>query len=131
MVLKWDDRIYATGCPVIDAQHKSLFKMVNRLLAAMKAGRGNEEIADMIRFLDSYIDKHFSYEEAEMERRRCKACSANKKAHRAFRLRFENLKNKFDRDGASLALVVELQRTVCRWLQEHIARIDTKLRDCR
>lgn len=64
-----------------------------------------------------------------MERRNCSACAANKAAHQEFLERYDALRKMFDSHGVTPVLAAQLQRTVCEWLVNHIAKIDTKLRE--
>jgi hemerythrin-like metal-binding protein len=66
MGFEWEPSL-AVGHEVIDAQHQELFKRVNTLLEACKAGRGKEEILGVMEFLEAYIGEHFRAEEQEMQ----------------------------------------------------------------
>ncbi|HPZ82341.1 MAG TPA: hemerythrin domain-containing protein, partial [Thermogutta sp.] len=83
MTLVWDTTM-STGIPRIDAQHQELIRKLNGLLHAMQKGRGKEEIEKLLDFLAEYVIKHFSDEEAEMERVNCPAAIANRIAHQHF-----------------------------------------------
>ncbi|WLT30204.1 bacteriohemerythrin [Geothrix sp. PMB-07] len=50
----------------IDREHQSLVEVLNRLHAAMKQGKGREEIEKVLVFLKDYTVGHFRAEEALM-----------------------------------------------------------------
>ena len=129
MSAKWTSAL-STGVRVIDEQHKQLFSHVNKLHEAMSQGKGKEEIGQILDFLGQYAAKHFSAEEREMQSRNCPTAEQNKQAHREFMLKFSELRNQFDRNGSQTTLVLEIHRTLSRWLVEHISKIDTKLNEC-
>jgi hypothetical protein len=55
--------------------------------------------------------------------------SPNKAAHREFLGEFAALKEKFERDGITPLLAMELQTKLCGWLRTHIGKVDSKLRE--
>jgi len=126
MVYLWDGSV-TTGIPRIDAQHQELLHKLNGLLAAMKARKGQEELAKLIGFLGEYAVKHFSDEEAEMERRKCPLALTNKLGHQQFVRKFQNFKKRFETEGPTPSLVLELQKELCDWVIQHIKQVDTKL----
>ena len=54
------------GHAKIDAEHRSLVDALNRLHAAMKQGKGREEIEGILLFLKDYTANHFKGEETLM-----------------------------------------------------------------
>ncbi len=104
--LVWSEDAYGTGVPEIDRQHQELFARVNRLNDACQAFQGAEEIGELIGFLSTYVDEHFSCEERLMELRGCSLCVANVAGHARFRRLFADIKSEFDRNGPSTHLTV-------------------------
>lgn len=129
MTIKWDEQRHSSGIAEIDAQHKELFNQLNSLLDAMKAGKGRTEIDKLVSFLESYTVKHFSCEEKHMEERKCKACAANKAAHAQFVSKFRSFKEELGKSGSNTALVLRMQNELCQWLDQHIAGIDSQLKN--
>lgn len=54
------------GHAQIDSEHQSLVEVLNRLHAAMKQGKGKDEIEKVLVFLKDYTVGHFKAEEALM-----------------------------------------------------------------
>ena len=52
-----------TGNAVIDGEHRELIEAVNKLLDACSSGKGRAYMDETIKFLNNYVDKHFTHEE--------------------------------------------------------------------
>ena len=52
-----------TGNTVIDREHRELLEAVNKLLAACSEGKGRASMDETIKFLNNYVNQHFSHEE--------------------------------------------------------------------
>lgn len=126
MPVTWDITM-STGVAKIDHQHQELIGKLNALLEAMQKGRGKDEIGKLITFLGEYVNKHFSDEEAEMERVKCPVATANRIAHQQFVKRFTEIRDRFQKDGVSPKLVIDVQQALLDWFIAHIRSIDTKL----
>ncbi len=126
MTIVWDMTM-STGIPRIDSQHQELIRKLNGLLDAMQKGRGKDEIEKLLDFLAEYVIKHFSDEEAEMERVGCPAAIANRIAHQHFIKRFTDFRERFKKEGASPRIVIDVQKTLMDWVVMHIRGVDTKL----
>lgn len=117
----------AVGVPEIDKQHQEIFKAINDLLEACKQGKGKQTVGDVISFLGQYVVEHFGAEEKYMSELGFPGYAAHKEMHDQFIQSFTQLKEKFDKDGPGLNLVVQTNKIVVDWLQEHIRRKDKEL----
>lgn len=57
---------YETGIDAIDAQHRHLFDVINRLAAWFKNGHAEAGARGALQFLGDYTREHFEVEEAFM-----------------------------------------------------------------
>jgi len=128
MTLVWGEQ-FATGIEEIDDQHKAIFEDVNELLEAARAELPREEIGEIINSLQEHSVLHFECEEKHMDLRKCSVCAANRLAHRVFLRDFVDLRERFEREGATPRFVDEVQQKVCAWLSTHIMAIDIVLRE--
>jgi hemerythrin len=126
MAMQWDPR-FAVGVPIIDQQHQELIEALNRLLAAMAASKGKEEVRGLLEFLGDYVVTHFAAEEQLMARHSYPDAAAHRAEHEAFVAEFKALHAEFMRAGATTGLVIKLNGRVCQWLREHIAGRDKNL----
>jgi hemerythrin-like metal-binding protein len=56
----------SVGVEAMDAQHRQLFDRLNRLVKAVRGGRGADEIGSTMEFLDGWVREHFAAEEKLM-----------------------------------------------------------------
>ncbi len=125
----WTENL-RTGEETVDRQHQELIRNINALLDAMATGEGQQKLDEILQFLENYVHEHFHYEENCMDRYRCPVAAKNKKAHDAFIQTFGQLKEEYLRTGATAQLAEKIYRQVAEWLINHIAGIDTGLRQC-
>jgi hemerythrin len=126
MAFEWRPDL-AVGVEEIDAQHRELFVRTNQLLEAMARGEGRYLIGRTLDFLTSYAVDHFGNEERRMALRRYPAAADHKAEHVAFAGTVEGLRQRLEKDGASAALTLSVQRDVCDWLVRHIGGTDRRL----
>ncbi len=122
----WNDSL-ATGIKEVDNQHKEIFRRVDGLLAACKDGKGREKVGETIDFLGGYVIKHFEAEEKIQRDYKFPHYPEHKAMHEQFIKDFSKLKEQFDKDGATLPLVMSMNRTVVAWLVNHIEREDKRI----
>lgn len=125
----WDNSL-KIGIPEIDEQHKQLIDQMNLLIEAMKKNKAKEEVREILNFLDVYVDKHFSYEEGCMHRYKCPVADENKMAHAKFVNTLKEVREKLEKDGPSLTLVMTINHQLLSWFINHIRKIDTQLTPC-
>lgn len=66
----------------------------------------------------------------DVEETQCPSRAANKAAHKQFLVQFAEFQERFQKDGATTTLVLELKDLASSWLKSHICKIDTGLRAC-
>ncbi len=126
MALEWISSL-STGVDWQDKQHMELFNRVNKLIDAMRAGKGKEEIGDLLSFLEDYVIHHFGTEERAMEEYSYPYASAHKSEHSRFKTEIGDLKERFLEGGASSSLVILVQNRIIDWLKNHIGGTDKML----
>lgn len=125
MAPKWKEQ-YSTGVWWQDKQHKELFVRLGKVLDAMERNRVKEEIHALFEFLESYTIRHFTSEEASMEKAGYSGRRAHTAEHRKFMQELAALKTEFE-DDATLALVIKVQRQLVDWFVNHIGNMDKSL----
>lgn len=123
MALVWSNAL-SVGVPEIDAQHQELINRTNQMLAAMKEGRGRQEVERLVEFLGEYTIEHFGAEERRMEAAKYPALAEHKKMHKAFVLDFARMSADLKKSGASSEIVIAVHRRISDWLREHIQKRD-------
>ncbi len=127
--MQWNES-YATGISELDQQHKTLFKAVAAMAAAVATDDGASEYLRLFVFLDRYCRDHFAFEEGCMARHRCPSAEINKQQHTGLvqmlaEHRRLHAAHGYDSHDA-LVFVTALQH----WLRSHIGGVDRKLRHC-
>ncbi|HHX17738.1 MAG TPA: hemerythrin family protein [Clostridium sp.] len=115
---------YEIGVEEIDSQHKELFKRISDLLDACSQNKGRQEVSKMIDFLEEYVEIHFTSEEKLHLKNLYPEYKGHKLLHGKFIKNFEELKKKFENEGATLQFVGMVNRFVVEWLINHIGTAD-------
>lgn len=123
MKIMWTSDL-ATGIDIIDAQHRELFDRVNRLLEACVSRRGAEEVLATLRFLENYVIEHFGMEEEVMRMSGYEGLEQHRGLHADFRSTISGLVSEVETNGTGLNMVVQVNRLVVDWLNQHVRKAD-------
>ena len=135
--IKWDDSL-ATGIQEIDGHHKDVINSVNDLYIACEENRTKDEILELIKILDYYIDIHFEAEENYAKTYRFKKNEELFSSHRFFRNIYKEIKNYYTihypkniDDMPKYRYIhmfaLHLNQTLVEWLNVHLNTIDREL----
>ncbi|MDQ8186261.1 hemerythrin family protein [Pelagicoccus sp. SDUM812002] len=129
MAIEWRKN-FATNDPHIDEQHQQIFRFANKLEAiAEQAEVDTREVDHLLRFLETYIQNHFRYEEACMLKRRCPVAQKNRSEHLAFKGYLTRTLEVYHQNGYSQEWAQTLYSKLENWLSNHICRVDVQLSD--
>jgi hemerythrin-like metal-binding protein len=119
--LVWQER-YSVGNKALDAQHKSMFVLLNELYDAFQDGQSTEAAAAMFHEAQRYAFTHFKTEELLLEQAAYPQLSEHKAKHRQYESDIERIKEQAERDGEydSAALFLYLKD----WWLNHILMND-------
>jgi hemerythrin len=86
VLVKWDDKRYAIGIPLIDDQHRELIRLTNELYAGCLLGDETAKATFMkaVKGTVDYVKYHFSAEEKLLENVKYPALADHKRLHEAF-----------------------------------------------
>lgn len=122
-LITWSDSL-SVKVKQFDDQHKKLVDMVNQLFDAMKTGKGNQVMGDILKQLIAYTQTHFAAEERLMKQYGYPDFEAHKKEHNALVMQVLDLQKQFQEGKAVLTQSV---MTFLRdWLSKHIQGDDKK-----
>lgn len=120
---------YLIGVDLIDREHRELFHIVdkaNRLVKNYDALSGYDEVAGILEELKDYTAEHFRDEEEYMEGIRYTGLEAQKRAHRAFIYKLENI-DYGELDNNPQESLQKLLEFLLGWLINHIMHADKKI----
>ena len=124
-MFEWTER-WSVGVDTIDAQHRELFAAINSLLR--EEGKPDpRELANVLDYLEDYINNHFGLEEIYMRRLVYPGFPSHKGEHVAFINDYYDLRDEYDNNGATAELADKLGRYMGNWLVNHIGGNDKAL----
>uniref|UniRef100_A0A831UAW2 Bacteriohemerythrin n=1 Tax=Geobacter metallireducens TaxID=28232 RepID=A0A831UAW2_GEOME len=122
-LITWSDTL-SVKVKQFDDQHKKLVDMVNQLFDAMKTGKGNQVMGDILKQLIAYTQTHFAAEERLMKQYGYPDFEAHKKEHNALVMQVLDLQKQFQEGKA--VLTQNVMTFLRDWLSKHIQGDDKK-----
>lgn len=113
---------YASGIDTIDAQHMTLFAVLDDLNDVFRAGNVQEEVQRVLRFLVYYCEFHFEDEERVFRAAGVEDLEDHIQEHRLFLGRVYDLHDRWH--AGERMVVAELVTLVRSWLSNHIVARD-------
>ena len=128
MAVTWTKDL-AVGNSEIDGQHQELFAAVDAIVTAVAQGRGHEEIARTLKFLEAYTTFHFSAEERLMEDIHYPGIELQRREHEQFIRDLAEWKRQYAAEGppSGFDLISHLEHRLVAWLRTHVAVTDHAL----
>lgn len=123
--MEWNTK-YALGIPVVDTQHRQLFRLSNELDAELEAGISSKEIDAMLVHMGEYAARHFAMEEKYMAESNYPGLAEQQETHQAFANRFTEIYEEFRKKGLSREIVDTLRRELTDWVREHVTGLDQR-----
>ncbi len=121
--MKWVKE-YSVAIPILDAQHKQLFRMSDQLDSDLKQGLRSEEIEETLVHMGEYATRHFQMEEKYMEEVDYPGIDQQRKIHCQFAKTFQDMYEDFKENGLSQEVVEALRRDLTKWIRDHVIGID-------
>ena len=122
-LIQWKDD-YSVNVKEIDAQHQQLVNMVNQLHAAMREGKANQVLQDLLKKLIDYTGYHFSTEEKLMQTYNYPGYIYHKKEHDDLTKKVLEFQQKYQQNSTGLG--VQMMEFLKSWLVDHIQGTDKK-----
>jgi hemerythrin-like metal-binding protein len=116
----WKD-YFESGIPLIDEQHKTLFRLTNELYNACSCGPavGRECFLNMIHDFVDYVTSHFSAEQELMETTNYPRAAEHKQQHDDFAKKV--LQAGADLEQSKQAVALDFLHYLREWILSHIA----------
>lgn len=123
-LMEWGDK-YMVNIVIVDAQHKKLFDILNRLHVSVVEGREQGELFDILDQLIEYTVEHFQTEEELFLEHDFPGYEEHKAEHDKLTKTVIELQQKL-RDG-SATLSFEVLDFLHDWLMEHTLGLDKEM----
>ncbi|NDY58347.1 hemerythrin family protein [Desulfovibrio sulfodismutans] len=123
-LLEWNDDL-STHVHDIDAQHRRLVEMTNRLHDGMLREESTGFLQGILDEMGRYAVEHFGTEEGYMDAHGYPDSAAHKSEHRDFTEKVRTIAA--DCSGGRCALSMDILNFLCGWLVTHISGSDQKL----
>lgn len=118
MKFAWNAR-YDTGIPIIDEQHRELFRLVTDLRRMIQDGSDRAEVASLLTHLMAFTESHFTTEETMMGQYHYPDLLAHTGEHASMLASLQELLNKFQDSHQAMAMLVPTFME--GWLRHHIS----------
>ncbi|MDE6203225.1 MAG: hemerythrin family protein [Lachnospiraceae bacterium] len=115
-----------TGNAIIDGEHRELFEAVNKLLDACSKGEGRTSMDETIKFLNSYVNQHFSHEEQLQRKSGYPDLEAHKAFHEQYKKTLKEITAVISSEGPTIVALGKLNGHISV-LVSHISTADKKL----
>ena len=125
--IKWNPK-FETGIPTVDAQHRKLVALCNKLRSAiMKSSsaqglKWEDSLASALRECTDYVQTHFHDEEVLMQAAGYEGYERHKKEHEAFTRKVLETAQGFSSSSVKSAL--QFVNFLYEWILSHIAHED-------
>ena len=92
-----------TGNSMIDKEHRELLEAVNKLLDACSKGQGRTSVDSTVKFLNNYVNRHFTHEEQLQQSSNYPGYAGHKAFHESYKKQLKDILAKIPAAGASIA----------------------------
>lgn len=117
-MLTWTSDM-SLGIASIDAQHKVLFDLINKLQDAMSKGESRAVLGEIFEGLITYTEQHFGYEKSLFEQLGYENAAEHLAKHDAFVEKMVNLQTQFQ-NNTNFMIGVDVMKFLTDWLVNHI-----------
>lgn len=122
-MFRWTEA-YAVHVANFDRHHQTLFRAIDDLYEALRAGRGTDVVGTTLQRLIDYTTAHFAAEETAMEKNGYPGLRLHKAEHQGFIEQVLKLQKDFQSGKPGVSVV--LMRFLQKWLRDHIMQTDKK-----
>ena len=123
-MLEWKEESNL-GIKPIDLQHQNILKAINFLCDwACKTEAEPKALNNVLRALDAYAGKHFSYEEHLLEKINYSDLAQQKYEHKMFMIKINKIKQQLQNAANAEAVAMEIVKFLQAWLKQHIFEHD-------
>ncbi len=120
-LIEWSESL-SVNVTTFDNEHKKLIDMINDLNDAMREGKSNHVMGDIISRLLDYTRMHFRAEEQLFSKYGYPDAELHKKEHEELVKKVVDIQERFN--SGQIALSIEIMNFLRDWLRNHIKKSD-------
>ncbi len=128
----WKDK-YAVGVPVIDGQHKELFRRVTDFVTTLRSdgdwAAKEKSVNDTLNFMKAYVVEHFRDEEAYQREIGYPGFEAHRKIHADMVRYVGEVAAQYEQSPVKEQLMQQFAGRLLAWLINHVTAEDQKIAD--
>lgn len=128
----WKDN-YELGVPMVDAQHKELFRRVDSFFQVLRSGECWQEkipkINETLEFMKGYVVEHFRDEEEYQRSINYPGYEAHKRIHTGMVDYVLEFSKQYEQSNNSEELMQQFGGKLLAWLINHVAAEDQRIAD--
>ena len=106
----------------LDTEHKKLVDLLNELYHAMRSGKGNAVLGEVLKRVGDYTEEHFRHEEHICAMCKCPDLAAHREAHKKLLDEVSELQRRFEL--GEMLLSVQTLDFLQHWVADHIVQQD-------
>lgn len=126
--ITWDQS-FSVDVKLIDAQHKKLFSILNKLYGVVNKAEGEAEpLENIILELAAYVDFHFKTEERYFEEFGCEDMEEHIRQHKFYEEKIREFNDKYKKGEESVG--AEIMNFLKDWISNHIKIKDKEYTGC-
>lgn len=126
----WKDK-YELGVPLIDTQHKELFRRVDLFMQTLRSPLSWEEkvekVNETLEFMKAYVVTHFQDEEAYQEKIGYPGLNEHKALHGGMVAYVIEVAAQYEQQGYDERLMQQFGGKLLAWLINHVASEDQQI----
>jgi len=120
-LINWNDKL-SVQVDELDRQHQELVAKINVLTDAIRQGKGDKLVGEILHGLESYAATHFDTEEKYFKKFGYPDAEAHKKEHAEFIEKVSGFSK--GKTRGELSLTIEVLQFLSDWLINHILKTD-------
>jgi hemerythrin len=128
----WKDK-YAVGVPVIDGQHKELFRRVTDFVTTLRSDGDwaikEQSVNDTLNFMKAYVVEHFRDEEAYQREIGYPGFEAHRNIHADMVRYVGEVAEQYGQSSEKEQLMQQFGGKLLAWLINHVTAEDQKIAD--
>lgn len=124
--IAWQEN-FRLGDKNVDNQHRKLFELLSEIVGSCLDGSDIEKLQQTLDFLVEYTVRHFYDEESLQVQYSYPDYKRHKQLHEEFKATVTAIVEEFQRNGSSAKLSEDVNKTVVKWLTNHIMNEDKKV----